>query len=189
MHGDISQANYLVATLARDQSAPLPFPGAAPYVTYEPERWTQYGDRSRGGSCPEDLFPSRFAVNAAVIGIDRWVRGGPAPAIVPPFERDADGAVVRDADGNMKGGLRLPPMTVPVATYVGNECSLIGRMTQFDAARLAELYPTHQAYVDALRAAADKAVKQRIMLPADADNMMREAESSQIPEPGPPTPA
>lgn len=189
MHGDISQANYLAATLARDQSAPAPFPSALPYASYEPQRWEQYGERSRGGSCPENLFPSRWAVNAAVIAIDSWVRSGAPPAVLPPFERDASGSVVRDANGNVRGGLRLPPMTVPVATYVGNECNLIGRMTQFDAAKLAALYPTHEDYVVRMRVASADAVADGILLPEDAELLLRLAETSTIPEPGPLGPA
>lgn len=185
MHGDITQANYLVATLARDQFAPAPIPDGIPSVTHEPERYEQYGERERGGSCPQNYFPSRWAVNAAVIAIDRWVRTGEAPAVLTPFERDAAGDVVRDDDGNIRGGLRLPPMTVPVATYVGNECNLMGRMTQFDAAKLASLYPTHEDYVSKLGAATEQAVSVGILLPEDAATLMRLAESSSIPEPGP----
>jgi hypothetical protein len=184
MHGDIRQAAYLVATIARDQAAPAPVP-PAPYASYQPEMFEQYGEREPGGSCPQDYMPSRYAVNAAVVAIDRWVRGSAEPARVAPFERDASGALERDADQNVRGGLRLPPMEVPVATYVGNECNLVGRMTQFDAAKLASLYPTHADYVAQMRAATDRAVATGIMVPEDGERLMTLAETSTIPELGP----
>jgi Alpha/beta hydrolase domain len=184
MHGDISQANYLLATLARDQSAPIPFPwSAVPYAGYDPERWEQYGEQERGGSCPQNYFPSRYAVNAAVIAIDTWVRGGRAPAVLPPFELDAGGNELRDENQNIRGGLRLPPMAVPIATYVGNECTLVGRMEQFDGAKLASLYPTHADYVAKMQAATDNAVATGIMLPEDATKLMGLVAASTIPEP------
>lgn len=177
-HGDIRQASYTLSMIARDQGN---VPASA---TYNAERWEQYGERERGGSCPQNYFPSRWAVNAAVVAIDRWVRSpGQAPAILPPFERDASGAVVRDSDRNIKGGLRLPPMEVPVATYVGNECNLVGRMQQFSGEKLESLYPTHEDYVAKIRAATDRAVATGILLPRDAATLMRLAETSTIPEP------
>lgn len=183
-HGDIRQAAYLLATLARDHALgpSEPYVGI-PYLTYDAEQWEQYGEQEPGGSCPRNFFPSRWAVSAAVIAIDRWVRTGEEPARVPPFERDASGRVVRDANQNIKGGLRLPPMEVPIATYVGNECNLVGRTSQFDAAKLASLYSSHADYVAKMRAATDRAVAAGIMLAEDGERLMRLAEASSIPTP------
>src|SRR4051794_28729763 len=54
---------------------------------------------------------------------------------IPPFKmRQTNGepkfsqedAPALDADGNVVGGLRLPPIDVPVATYVAHTCHLMG---------------------------------------------------------------
>ena len=45
---------------------------------------------------------------------------------------------------------------------------------------LEERYSTHQAYVDAVRRAADDLVRERLLLPADADEIVRSAEASDI---------
>ena len=90
---------------------------------------------------------------------------------------------MRDENQNIKGGLRLPPMSVPIATYVGNQCSLVGRMTQFDGAKLASLYSSHEDYVAKMQAATDDALATGIMIPEDATKLMGLVEASTIPEP------
>jgi hypothetical protein len=149
MHGDIRQAAYTLAMIGRDQGN-LP-PGA----TYDPQQWEQYGERDPGGNCPSNYFPSRWAVNAAVIAIDQWVGEGTEPPVLAPYERNEQGQLVRDEHGNVKGGLRLPPIDVPVATYIGNECGIVGKMEQFPPDKLAALYPTHETYVAKMQEATD----------------------------------
>ena len=45
---------------------------------------------------------------------------------------------------------------------------------------LEERYGTHQAYVDAVKKAAAKAVTERFLLPADADRLIAEAAASDV---------
>jgi hypothetical protein len=139
----------------------------------------QYGERG-GGPCPQEFFPDRFAYNAAIDHMDRWLRDGTAPPSAPRFERDALNRVVRDADGNMTGGLRLPPIDVPVATYTGNRCGLFGDTVAFDPVTLGTLYPSHDTYVDAMQAATDAAVAAGFLLPPDAEELMDRARASTI---------
>jgi hypothetical protein len=48
---------------------------------------------------------------------------------------------------------------------------------------LEERYVTHQAYVDAVKAAADKAVAERFLLRADADRLIAGAAASDVLKP------
>jgi hypothetical protein len=94
-----------------------------------------------------------------------------------------------DADGNEIAGLRLPPISVPVGTYTGwNRYKLapsdmcdrdgsylafaktIGEREKSEDARpsLAERYKSPADYVAKVKAAADKLVSERLLLPADA---------------------
>lgn len=131
-----------------------------------------------------NMFPKRYAVSAALHHLDRWARTGrPAPE-VPRVAFDEQGAVVRDEHGNVVGGLRLPPIEVPVATYLGDACVLFGATLPFDPATLRELYPSHDDYVAELREATDRAVAQGVLLPADAADLIRRAEASTIPRQG-----
>lgn len=130
------------------------------------------------------MFPKRYAVSAALVQLDRWARTG-QPAPQPPrVEFDEDGNVVRDEFGNVVGGVRLPPIEVPVATYLGDACELFGLTIPFDPATLHQLYPTHEDYVAQMQQATDRAVAQGVLLPADAEDVMRRAHGSTIPVQG-----
>jgi hypothetical protein len=95
-----------------------------------------------------------------------------------------------DSDGNEIAGIRLPPVSVPVATTAGwnlrstafggpDGCESTGTLVPFapDAAArttlgdprpsLAERYGTHAAYVAAVTSAANTLAAQRLLLPAD----------------------
>jgi hypothetical protein len=149
-------------------------------LPFDRERAAQYGERG-GGPCPQNFLPDRYAYNAAVHHMDRWLRGGPPPPPAPRFEREpTTGLVRRDADGNVLGGLRLPPIDVPVATYTGDNCGLFGDTRAFDPLTLASRYPTHAAYVSAMQAATGAAVAAGHLLPTDAEELMARAEASTI---------
>jgi hypothetical protein len=125
------------------------------------------------GCGPMNDFPFHYAANAAFASMERWAGGGARPAAAPPIET-VNGLVQRDADGNARGGLRLPDIDVPVARYNGGTtanvlCDLFGSTTPFTAAQLRTRYGTTAAYTDAYRSHADAAVTAGIMTPADRD--------------------
>ncbi|WP_157362101.1 alpha/beta hydrolase domain-containing protein [Haloechinothrix halophila] len=131
-----------------------------------------------------NMFPKRYAVSAALVRLDEWVKGRGAPIQPPRAEFIETGQLARDEFGNVKGGLRLPPIDVPVARYLGASCGLFGATIPLDPATLAELYPDHQTYVAMMRDATDAAVNKGILLPEDAEDLMRRARQSSIPEHG-----
>lgn len=121
-------------------------------------------------------FPMRYAVNTALRELDEWIRTGQAPRPAPRFEFEADGETpARDADGNVLGGLRLPPIEVPVATYRSTDCQLGGITVPFDPITLQQRYPTFADYERQLRRATDRAVRKGWLLPEDARDQMRRA--------------
>ncbi|WP_300430090.1 alpha/beta hydrolase domain-containing protein [uncultured Nocardioides sp.] len=121
-------------------------------------------------------FPMRYAVNTALRELDEWIRTGRAPRPAPRFEFEADGVTpARDADGNVLGGLRLPPIEVPVATYRSTDCELGGTTVPFDPITLQQRYPTFADYEQQLRRATDRAVRKGWLLPVDARDQMRRA--------------
>jgi hypothetical protein len=129
-----------------------------------------------------NLFPKRYAVSAALVRLDEWARTGrPAPA-VPRVQFGEDGQPERDEHGNVVGGLRLPPIDAPVATYLGDTCVLFGITIPFTPTKLRTLYPTHEDYVRAMEAATVRSVRQGILLPADAADLLRRARTSRIPD-------
>lgn len=131
-------------------------------------------------------FPRRFTLNAALKAVDRWLRTGERAPHAPRIERpgpvpaSANAKLRRDGDGNAIGGLRLPIIDVPVATYNGEACISSGTMTPFSPVRLAALYPTHETYVRKLLEATDGAVAKRFLVCQDAETIMRKASASTI---------
>ncbi|MYA16576.1 MAG: hypothetical protein F4089_13440 [Gammaproteobacteria bacterium] len=124
--------------------------------------------------------------NAAVRHMHHWIRDGVEPPAMPRVEVTPGvprPEVVRDEHGNAVGGIRLPDIAVPTAAHSGfgtrREGSrfgfLYGTATDFDAKRLAELYPDSQHYLQAWNAALDRAVEQGMVLPEDAGPMRERA--------------
>jgi hypothetical protein len=179
-HGDPRQTSYLAAELARVTAGPST-------AQYDPENppATGYGEDSRRTRCPvqPSVFPTRYAHHASLVAIDSWVRGGKAPKGYS-FARDTAGAIFRDpTDGNVVGGLRLPPISVPIAVYTGNHCFLLGDHVLYAAVRLRALYPTHDDYVAKTAAAVKSAVDAKIMLAEDGPELLAHARRSSIPVP------
>jgi hypothetical protein len=115
------------------------------------------------------------------------------PTLVPKVDRD----------GNDLGGVASVLRQVPLGTYLGwnivtagfdqgKICTLSGGYVPFAKTRaeraasgdprasLEERYGTHQAYVDAVKAAAEKAVAERFLLRIDADRLVAEAAASDV---------
>jgi hypothetical protein len=111
-----------------------------------------------------------------------------------------------DADGNELGGVPLVLNDAPLGTYLGwnitaggarpfhrgQVCNYVGGMIPFartHAERVAnhdprpsleERYRSHEGYVAAVRAAAERAVKQGFLLQSDADTLIAQAAASRV---------
>jgi hypothetical protein len=104
-----------------------------------------------------------------------------------------------DADGNETAGIRLPPIAAPLATHTGwnvykaapsELCDRDGTYSPFartkaerEAANdprpsLEERYGSRAAYVERVKAAADALIRDRLLLPADAEAYVKAAETS-----------
>src|SRR6185436_6331181 len=121
------------------------------------------------------------------------VVASPYPVFVP----------ATDADGNEIAGVRFPDVAVPLATYTGygfratgfagpDLCDAFGQAIPFQATRagreaagdprrsLEERYPTHQSYVDQVRAAAEALRQDRLLLQEDVDRFVQAAQASSV---------
>ena len=120
-------------------------------------------------------YPRRHAIQAAMHGLERWSRTGTAPPNSPEFVLDASGHLARDRFGNARGGFRNPVVDVPVAQYEGTQCAAAGYTVPFSDTQLHTLYPHHDDYVEAFRAAADVAVDRGFLLPRGRDDLVSRA--------------
>lgn len=118
-----------------------------------------------------------------------WVKTGKAPPTAPPIELTSTGPptlIARDADGNSSGGgIRLAAIAVPVAVNTGQNtgpgfCRLYGSHVEFDQSKLASLYPSHAAYVAAVREVTEKNLKAGYILRPEAESTIQAAEHSSI---------
>jgi len=112
--------------------------------------------------------------------------GSPYPLLFPPV----------DVDGNPQGGINLPELAVPIATFSGRNvraegfspgelCGLSGSFIPFAATKqervangdprlsLEERYKSAQDYTDKRKRAVEALVQQGFVLPEDADALAR----------------
>jgi hypothetical protein len=142
-----------------------------------------------------------FLYNAMWENMDLQVRFG----IEPPqgdLIATGPGGIARDAFGNALGGIRLPQMDVPIATYVPSNspnpllppfpppldqlgnliCRLSGAVFPFDAATLSGLYANHGSYVSQIVKETIQLKKDRFLLDEEAETLTEEAAASSIGE-------
>lgn len=133
--------------------------------------------------------PFYHVMAAALDHLVAWVKDGKAPPTAPPIDITSAGppaTIARDADGNSAGGgIRLATLAVPTAVNTGQNtgpgfCWLYGSHVDFDRTKLASRYPTHSAYVEAVRAVTEKNVKAGYILRPEADATVAAAEHSTI---------
>lgn len=133
--------------------------------------------------------PFRDVMNAAYEHMVTWIRDDVPPPTAEPLQvahMMPQLEFARDERGNILGGIRLAEHAVPTAKNTGmnsgsnNFCFLYGSHEPFDAATLKALYPSHGAYVDAVRAVAEQNVRDGYILPEAAAATIRAAEMSSI---------
>jgi hypothetical protein len=134
--------------------------------------------------------------------------GSGIPTLAPPKIKRAIRMLVPkvNADGNEQGGVPVVLHDAPLGTYLGwnitaggarpfhqgQICNYMGGMIPFaktKAERLAgndprlsleERYGSHHGYVEAVKAAAQNAIKEGFLLPADADALVKQAAASNV---------
>lgn len=185
-HVDNWGDTYAIRNLERDTTGQQPPP-------WDPEKEGGWGEMGEGtGQCGlvtgapgANQLPQRYAKAAALFQLNRWIRTG-RPADHHPlfqFEEVAElrPPMVRDADGNVVGGLRLPQIEVPVAAYHGR-CpdTLQGYTRSFPDEDLFARYPTSGDYRAKMVAATRRALAAEIVRPCDAVDIYRRVERAAV---------
>jgi alpha/beta hydrolase family protein len=134
-----------------------------------------------------------------------YIDGSGIPSKVPPAIKQAIRMKVPrvDPDGNELGGVPVVLRDAPLGTYLGwnvvaqgfhkgKICNYAGGMIPFattQAERMAngdprlsleERYKTHEGYVEAVKAAAAKAVAEGFLLQQDGDKLIAQAAASNV---------
>lgn len=143
-----------------------------------------------GCGAPVNTGPSYLIVQAAMRRLNKWVRFGTLPPTAPRLEVTSfePRTYARDANGNVRGGVRTPHVDAPVAVVTddgqsgpGLICRLVGATFPFDATKLRSLYRDHDRFVARWRAATAKAVNAGFVLPVDARRLNAAAAASSVP--------
>ena len=108
------------------------------------------------------------------------MRTGTAPPNGPRFAFNADGSLATDQYRNTLGGIRLPPIDVPVATYVTNPCQLGGITVPFTDVQLRLLYPSFADYYAKMKAATAASVGAGWLLTEDGADLMARACAAKV---------
>jgi hypothetical protein len=94
-----------------------------------------------------------------------------------------------DANGNEKGGIRLPQVAVPLATYTGwnyrtvaigaagEVFDMVGATFPFPKERIASLYPSRETYIAKTLEAGRALVKQGYLLEEDLVEVLERAKT------------
>ncbi len=139
-------------------------------------------------SAPVNDGALHVVAKAGLHALNEWVESGKAPVKADRIEVSADGQIVRDADGIALGGIRTPPVDVPIATLSGAPgpnpttiCLLLGSTIPFTEQRLAELYPFPTEYRQAYQDAVDKVIDAGFVLRDDRLALSEFSDPSVIP--------
>jgi hypothetical protein len=141
-------------------------------------------------------FPLEYFMNGAFANLDAWVRSGTVPPKTPWIKvKNVPGAPVPMAEldqyGNAAGGVPVPYIEVPIATYYARStsadprdalfCSLSGYKVPLKKETLAQLYPTHEAYAKKVKESVEAMVKARLITQDDGLKIIKEAEQATVP--------
>lgn len=124
--------------------------------------------------------------DAAIRHVHRWLTEDEPPPTQRPIEFETTGEepkIRRDRHGNAIGGVRLPDLEAPIARYVGStpDSPFAGQTFPFSGEQLERLYPSHQAYVEQVAAAAERALREGVILPYRAEQYVAQARVAAVP--------
>jgi hypothetical protein len=138
---------------------------------------------------PVNDFPSFWVYNAALDWLNRWARKGEKPPMGASLQ------TAMDQYGNVKGGIRIQDIDVPIATYTKSNtakdpldflsifaCGLSGSVVRLTDQQLLQAYPTHDDYVQKYTQAADKALADGYLLRADYEIAIQKAKAAPVPK-------
>jgi hypothetical protein len=145
---------------------------------------TPHGNTSNASNEPDRRGrvpnPLRYAPvhDAALRALQRWIADGvPAPR-QPRIEMEPGTRprIACDDAGNARGGIRLPELEMPIATYQGaamgtGHLPLFGAARPFDDDELRARYTSREQYEDGWNAAVDALVASGALRPEDAPAM------------------
>jgi|tagenome__1003787_1003787.scaffolds.fasta_scaffold20940953_1 hypothetical protein len=176
-HGSTIAQHYVDAMFNRDKS----LIGA----NGQPQSFTQWVEPSCQVLPAFSPVPNGRVVAAATESVKKWIEKGVPAAPSIYFDRDANGQMLRDADGNVKGGIRLSEFAAPTAKLsalngTAFPCSVSGWHQDYTAQELKALYGNHARYVAKVASAETAMAASNYLLWYDAAATVKQAARSSV---------
>lgn len=176
-HGSTVAEQYVDAMFNRDKA--LIGPGG------QPISFTQWVEPSCLVLPAFSPIPNGEVVAAATKAVKNWIEDGVPAAPSIYFDRDASHQVVRDANGNIQGGIRLSEFAAPISKIsalngTAFPCSVSGWHQDYTAQQLKQLYGSHGNYVEQVANAENTAAAAKYLLHFDAAATIKTAARSRV---------
>jgi hypothetical protein len=178
-HASLYGAQYIEAISERDQSILQP--------NGQPETFFQWIDQNN--ACvklpPFTTVDIGLVLDEAIASVRNWYRYGWPAAPSISFQLTASGALARDADGRVEGGIRLAQYLVPIADQGALNgpafpCNVSGWHRYYTPAELKAMYHTHGLYVSKVASVMYPLVLQGYVLMDDANAAVLDAARSDV---------
>jgi hypothetical protein len=130
-----------------------------------------------------------IVAKAALHALKVWLATGKQPVVAPRIDvaAGAKPQVQRDSDAIALGGIRTPPVDVPVTALSGAPgpnpstiCLLLGSSKPLSAERLAQLYSSRAEYLAKFTADTERTIKAGFALPQDRKALLGFADPSAL---------
>lgn len=176
---------YEVAGASHVNASPVIQQGAEPSARelLPPGNFPQFSGEQCTKAFPAGSGPNVLPLSYVMVGafenMYAWVRTGSKPPHAPRLQTNLDGTPKTDSSGNALGGLRLPEIAVPAATYGVDSgpsiCFLYGYRTALSMDRMKTLYGSRAHYLEEVTAKANWLVEQHWLRTQEADAIVEEA--------------
>jgi Alpha/beta hydrolase domain len=180
-HASLYGAQYIQAISQRDQS--ILQPDGQPKTFFD---WIEFNN-----ACvklpPFTTVDVGLVYHKAIDSVRKWIkRGTPAaPSLSFVVSQSPPGLPVRDADGKVEGGIRLPQFVVPTADQgalngTAFPCNVSGWHRYYTKDELKAMYGTHGRYVAKVAAVIYPLAAEGYVLWIDAFAAVRDAALSDV---------
>ena len=178
-HASLYGAQYIEAISQRDQSILQP--------DGQPKTFFAWIDQNHACAKlpPFTTVDVGLVYNKAIDSVRNWYKKGTPAAPSRSFVTTPAGTLVRDANGNVEGGIRLPQYVVPTAeqgALNGTQfpCNVSGWHRYYTPEELKALYGTHGNYVSRVREVMNPLVAEGYVLSAEGRAAIRDAARSDV---------
>jgi hypothetical protein len=173
-HASLYGAEYIEAIAERDQSI---------LRNGQPITFLDWIEPSCITLPPFTTVDVGLVYNKAIDAVREWIQNGTPATPSRNFQITESGALARDTDVRVLGGIRLPQFLVPIAEQAAPNgtqfpCNVSGWHRYYTDAELRAMYRNHGGYVSKVTSVINPLVHEGYVLRTDAQAAIRDAARS-----------